>query len=131
MGASPSAYFGLWEYLASVDLVTRVRFGNASVTDALPWAMVDRRGFKIVGEEDGLWLRVLDPVAALQARSYEADGDVRIAVSDPLAIANGVYALSVRNGKATVIADKFRRTERPTCRWTSPRWARCIWVQSA
>lgn len=106
VGASPSAYFGLWEYLASVDLVTRVRFGNASVTDALPWAMVDRRGFKIVGEEDGLWLRVLDPVAALQARSYEADGDVRIAVSDPLAIANGVYALSVRNGKATVIADK-------------------------
>jgi len=106
--ASQSAYFGLWDYLASIDLVTRVKFGNAAVTDPLPWAMSDRRGFKIVGEDDGLWLRVLDPVVALEARSYEADGDVRIAVSDPLSIADGVYALSVRHGKATVTADNAK-----------------------
>jgi predicted acetyltransferase len=64
--------------------------------------MADRRGFKVVGEQDDLWLRVLDPVVALQARGYEADGDVRIALTDPLAIADGVYALSVRDGEATV-----------------------------
>ncbi|HEX7598549.1 MAG TPA: sterol carrier protein domain-containing protein [Polyangia bacterium] len=67
--------------------------------------MADRRGFKITGEDDGLWLRVLDPLVALEARSYEADGDVRIAVSDPLGFAHGVYALSVRHGKVTVTAD--------------------------
>jgi predicted acetyltransferase len=106
--ASQNAYFGLWDYLASIDLMTRVKFGNAAVTDPLPWAMSDRRGFKIVGEDDGLWLRVLDPVVALEARSYEADGDVRIAVSDPLSIADGVYALSVRHGKATVTADNAK-----------------------
>jgi predicted acetyltransferase len=39
---------------------------------------------------------------------YESDGDVRIAVSDPLAIADGVYALSVRGGKATVTADNSK-----------------------
>jgi hypothetical protein len=60
---------------------------DAAVADPLPWAMADRRGFKITGEDDGLWLRVLDPVVALEARSYEADGDVRIAVSDPLGFA--------------------------------------------
>jgi len=103
--ACQNAYFGLWDYLASIDLVTRVKFGNAAVADPLPWAMADRRGFKITGEDDGLWLRVLDPVVALEARSYEADGDVRIAVSDPLGFAHGVYALSVRHGKATVTAD--------------------------
>lgn len=100
--ASPNAYLGLWDYLASIDLVTRVRFGHASMADALPWAMGDRRGFKVVGEDDGLWLRVLDPVAALQARHYETDGDLRIALSDPLAIADGIYAISVRDGRATV-----------------------------
>lgn len=106
--ACHSAYFGLWAYLASIDLVTRVTFGNAAVTDPLPWAMADRRGFKITGEDDGLWLRVLDPVVALEARSYEADGDVRIVVSDPLGLADGVYALSVRDGKATVTIDEAR-----------------------
>jgi predicted acetyltransferase len=104
--ACQNAYFGLWSYLASIDLVTTVRFGNAAVADPLPWAMVDRRGFKVTGEDDGLWLRVLDPVAALEARSYEADGEVRIAVSDSLGLADGVYALAVRDGKATVTADK-------------------------
>jgi predicted acetyltransferase len=42
---------------------------------------------------------------ALEARSYEADGEVRIAVTDSLSIADGVYTLSVRHGKATVTAD--------------------------
>jgi predicted acetyltransferase len=101
-----NAYLGLWDYLASIDLVTRVTLGHASMNDALPWAMADRRGFKIVGEADGLWLRILDPVAALEARSYEADGEVRIAVSDPLAIADGVYVLSAREGRATVTRDR-------------------------
>ena len=102
VGASQNAYLGLWDYLASIDLVTRVQFGHASMASALPWAMGDRRGFKVVGEDDGLWLRVLDPVAALEARPYDADGDLRIALSDPLAIADGVYAISVRNGHAKV-----------------------------
>jgi predicted acetyltransferase len=104
--ACQNAYFGLWEYLASIDLVTRVRFGGAAVADPLPWAMADRRGFNVTGQDDGLWLRVLDPVVALETRSYEADGEVRIAVSDPLGLSDGVYTLAVRDGKATVTADR-------------------------
>jgi len=103
--SSQSAYFGLWNYLASIDLVTRVKLGHAAMDDALPWAMVDRRGFNVIGEEDGLWLRVLDPVAALQARTYDAAGDLRICLTDPLSIAGGAYTISVRHGRATVIAD--------------------------
>lgn len=43
--ASQIAYFGLWHYRASIDLVTRGKFDGAAMTDPLPWAMVDRRGF--------------------------------------------------------------------------------------
>jgi predicted acetyltransferase len=103
------AYLGLWDFLASVDQVTRVLDGHAPMDDALPWAMVDRRGCKTVGEDDGLWVRVLDPVAALQARRYEADGDLRLGLSDPLGIADGVYAISVRDGRATVTKETAKR----------------------
>jgi predicted acetyltransferase len=103
--ATADAYFGLWDFLASIDLVTVVKYENAAMADPLQWAMADRRGFKVTGEDDGLWLRVLDPVLALEARSYEADGEVRIAVTDPLGIAGGVFALSVRDGSATVTPD--------------------------
>ena len=102
VSASPSAYLGLWEYLASVDLITLAGYRQAPVTDPLPWAVRDRRGFRVVGVEDVIWLRVLDPVAALRARGYRADGEVRIAISDPLDIADGTYHLVVRDGAPTV-----------------------------
>lgn len=98
------ASLGLWDYLASIDLISRATLVHASLADPLPWGLEDRRVFNIVGEEDGLWLRVLDPIAALQARSYESDGELRIALSDPLGIAAGVYTLVVRDGQASVVA---------------------------
>ncbi len=100
--ACQDAYFGLWEYLASIDLVTLVGYRQAPATDPLPWAVKDRRGFRVVGEEDVLWLRVLDPATALRARGYDTDGEVRIAISDPLGISAGVYHLVVRDGVASV-----------------------------
>jgi predicted acetyltransferase len=100
VATSTNAYLGLWGYLGSIDLVTLVRYRQAPATDALPWAMHDRRGFRVVDEEDAVWLRVLDPVAALESRSYDIDGEVRVALSDPLDLASGVYSLLVRDGKA-------------------------------
>lgn len=99
---SQNAYLGLWEYLASIDLVTLVGYRQATAADPLPWAIEDRRWFRVAGEEDCVWLRVLDPVAALRARGYDADGQVRIAISDPLGICGGIYDLAVREGTATV-----------------------------
>jgi predicted acetyltransferase len=101
---SPNAHLGLWEYLASIDLITLAGYRQAPVTDPLPWSVRDRRGFRVTGVEDVIWLRVLDPVAALRARGYGADGEVRIAIADPLEIAGGTYHLVVRDGAATVTA---------------------------
>jgi predicted acetyltransferase len=101
---SENARFGLWEYLASIDLVTLVGHRQGPATDPLTWAITNRRALRVVGEEDCLWLRVLDPVTALRARAYDADGEVRIAISDPLDICGGIYHLAVREGTATVTA---------------------------
>jgi predicted acetyltransferase len=98
----PNAYLGLWGYLASIDLVRLVSYRQAPATDVLNWAMHDRRGFRVVNEEDAVWLRILDPVAALESRSYDVDGAVHLAISDPLDLASGGYALRVRDGKACV-----------------------------
>ncbi|MDQ1583674.1 MAG: hypothetical protein QOF36_1728 [Microbacteriaceae bacterium] len=102
VGTTPDAYLGLWEYLASIGLTNSIIVVNASMADALQWALVDVRGFKVTAEDDALWLRVLDPVAALEARPYDVDGEVTIALTDSLGIADGVYTLSVAEGAATV-----------------------------
>ncbi len=102
---SQNAYFGLWEYLASIDLVTRGRV-PAGAGDG-PAALGDQGPPGVPGasaRRTAIWLRVLDPVAALRARGYDADGEVRIAISDPLGICGGVYHLAVREGTATVTA---------------------------
>lgn len=101
VSADIDAYLSLWAHLAAVDHVSVVDNRQAPVDDALPWALTDRRGYRVVGEEDAIWLRILDPVAALRARNYHADGELSIALSDPLGIADGVVRLAVRDGTGT------------------------------
>ncbi|MGA8113204.1 MAG: GNAT family N-acetyltransferase [Actinocatenispora sp.] len=102
VAASRDAYLGLWRHLASIDLVTVVRYRQAPASDPLPWAMLDRQDFRTTRVEDGVWLRLLDPAVALRHRHYDVDGQTRIAVSDPLDIATGTYDLRVRDGNAAV-----------------------------
>jgi predicted acetyltransferase len=100
--ATPDAYFGLWEYLASISLTRTVAISNASVADPLPWAMADPRGYRVTGEDDSLWLRILDPVTALESRPYTSDGTVNLVLSDPLDIASGHFTLTVTDGTGRV-----------------------------
>lgn len=102
VAVSDAAYLELWRYLGSLDLVERVTFGMAPVQDPLPWALADRRCRELKSDEDVLWLRILDPVAALEARAYESDGSVVIRVNDPLGHADGAFLLEVEGGKADV-----------------------------
>ncbi|GAB3250341.1 GNAT family N-acetyltransferase [Arthrobacter pigmenti] len=100
--ASNEAYLALWSYLGSIDLVERVKFPSAAVDDPLPWALSDRRGYSITGQEDVLWLRILDPVKALQERAYSADGEIIISVQDPLGWTDGTYRMRVSRNEASV-----------------------------
>ena len=102
VAATDDAYRELWRYLASVDLVERVVFSAAAEDDPLPWSMADSRGYAVKGAEDVLWLRVLDPVAALAARAWPTDGTCALEVLDPLDIASGRIRVAAEGGRATV-----------------------------
>ncbi|MBE0011425.1 GNAT family N-acetyltransferase [Arthrobacter sp. AET 35A] len=98
VAASGAAYLELWRYLGSIDLIERITFNLAPVNDPLPWALEDRRCYKLTGDEDVLWLRILDPVKALAARGYQGAGTVTLEIVDPLGYAAGRYRLSAADG---------------------------------
>lgn len=102
VAASDEAYLGLWHYLGSIDLVERLTFDAAPLEDPLPWALADRRRYKVTGVDDVLWLRILDTPAALAARGYFGDGALELSVTDPMGLAGGTWRLEVTEGNASV-----------------------------
>ena len=101
--ATPAAYAALWGLLCELDLIETVRGADRPVDEPLPWLLVDPRAARRVESGDMLWTRLLDPVAALAARRYEASGDVVLAVTDPLGHATGTLSVQVDGtGKAVV-----------------------------
>ena len=102
VAATDEAYRELWRYLGSIDLVERLGFDSAPVEDPLPWMLTDRRRYRVVSVDDVLWLRILDPGAALEARGYSGDGTVVLDVEDPLGHAAGSWLLEVHGGTGTV-----------------------------
>jgi predicted acetyltransferase len=87
VGANPTAYAALWNYLLTMDLTRSAEAWCVAVDDPLQY-MVDepRRIAGTIG--DALWLRVLDVPAALAARRYAAPVDVVIEVSDGIIAEN-------------------------------------------
>ncbi len=102
VAATPSAYLELWRYLGSLDLVQVITWDEARRDDALPWALRDRRCYKVKNTYDLLWLRLLDVPAALGKRSYRGSGRIVLSVSDPLELVDGSYVLTVVDGVAQV-----------------------------
>ena len=111
VAATDDAYLGLWQLLLSVDLIRVVRYSNAPQHDPLAHAVVDGRALTISHDEDHVWFRVLDPVAALQARPWAADGVVTIAIGDALGHAAGTYRVTSEAGEATVKKAAVRRAD--------------------
>ncbi|MCM3658770.1 GNAT family N-acetyltransferase [Agromyces mediolanus] len=92
--ASDEAEAALWRFLLEQDFVSTVRARLRSVDEPLRWLLVDQRAITTtVG--DHLWLRILDPAAALEARRYEGPGSLVLELDDPLGHASGRYALEV------------------------------------
>ncbi len=73
----------LWGRLADLDLMTSVKTDNRPTDDPLLYLLTDLRAAK-VRLSDGLWLRIIDLPAALQARQYSCDVDVVLEVSDDM-----------------------------------------------
>ncbi|MFK4730583.1 GNAT family N-acetyltransferase [Agromyces mediolanus] len=92
--ATDDAEAALWRFLLEQDFVSTIRAGLRSVDEPLRWLLADQRAITTtVG--DHLWLRILDPAAALEARRYEGPASLVLELDDPLGHAAGRYALEV------------------------------------
>jgi predicted acetyltransferase len=83
----PEAYEAIWRFLLGVDLTRTVKFWMAAVDEPVQYLVDDPRR---LGRRhlDGLWVRLVDLPAALEARHYTMPVDAVVEVTDPLLPAN-------------------------------------------
>lgn len=92
----------LYGTLRELDLVDEALVRSVAPDDPLITLAKDVRALKAV-QLDGLWVRILDLPAALQARRYAADIDVVLDVADAQLPANaGRWRLRIIDGGAQV-----------------------------
>jgi predicted acetyltransferase len=108
MSATPAAGAALWANLLSRDLTAEFRMQRRPVDDPLLFQLADPRRTR-PQLSDGLWVRIVDLPAALEARRYSAPVEAVIEVRDELIPANaGVWRLTdascVRSGSAPDLA---------------------------
>lgn len=102
LAAVPAAEHSLWRYLCSIDWITRVRTGRRAPDDLVPQFLPDPRAARITTLSDWLWVRILDVVRALEARTYGASGTLVLEVTDESGLAGGRYRLDAApDGTAT------------------------------
>ncbi|MFI2425020.1 GNAT family N-acetyltransferase [Streptomyces sp. NPDC018955] len=92
-GVTPAAERALWLYLCSIDWVVRVKSGWRAPDDLLPHFLPDPRAAAVTTQADWLWVRILDVVRALRARTYEAAGSLVLEVADRAGLAGGRFRL--------------------------------------
>lgn len=101
MAADIEAHLAVWSFLTNIDLFPHVVQEIAPVDDPLILLAGDpRRIQRNIG--DALYLRVLDVPAALEARTWEADGTLVLGISDAMGFTDGVFRLAVEDGTAAV-----------------------------
>ncbi|AXE26946.1 GNAT family N-acetyltransferase [Streptomyces globosus] len=99
LAATPAAERALWHFVCSIDWVQKVRSGYRAPDDLLPHLLPDPRAARPVTAADFLWVRVLDVVRALGARTYAVPGTLVLEVRDPGGPAAGRYRLDAGTGE--------------------------------
>ncbi|AWB94770.1 GNAT family N-acetyltransferase [Agromyces badenianii] len=102
--ATDDAERALWRFLVEQDYVSGTRGLLRSVDEPLPWLLDDPRAITVTDVVDHLWLRVIDPIAALSARRYSSPGRLVVEVDDPVGIAAGRFELVVDDGGRAEVA---------------------------
>lgn len=78
---TPTTHAALWRFLAHLDLVGSVTYGNAPTDDPLPF-MLDNPRQAATELGDALYVRLVDVDRALRTRRYATPLDVVFQVSD-------------------------------------------------
>lgn len=92
--ADDHARLALWRYLLDIDLTVRVKSHQVPLHDPVRWTLADPRRRRVDFVNDGLWVKIVDAVAALEARTYDHDDDLVLAVD------GAGYRVTVRDGAA-------------------------------
>jgi predicted acetyltransferase len=98
VASTPSGNADIWRYLFDIDLVSTVEAWNRPADEPLLQLVREPRRLRF-SVNDGLWVRLLDVAAALEARSYRSDGHLVFEVADrfrPDTV--GRYELTVEGG---------------------------------
>lgn len=92
--ATPRAWAGLWRFLLSIDLVSAVAGRGRPMDEPIAELLTDPRAVNTTEVIDDLWVRLVDVLAALKARTYGAAEAVVLEVLDSqLPDNNGRYAV--------------------------------------
>ncbi|MFI6148143.1 GNAT family N-acetyltransferase [Streptomyces sp. NPDC051109] len=105
IAVTPDAERALWHFLCSIDWVMKVRTGYRAPDDLVAQLLPDPRAAGIVTASDFLWVRVLDVVRALGARTYAVPGVLVLEVADPGGPAAGRYRLDAGTGECTATGE--------------------------
>ncbi len=93
IAVSPAAERALWHFVCAVDWITTVRSGYRAGDDLLPLLLPDPRAARTVTQADFLWVRLLDVVRALEARTYAVPASLVLEVHDAAGLAGGRFWL--------------------------------------
>ncbi|MFI1017942.1 GNAT family N-acetyltransferase [Streptomyces sp. NPDC020965] len=93
LAATPAAERALWHFVCSVDWITTVKSGHRAPDDLLPDLLPDPRAARVETQADFMWVRILDVVRALEARTYDASATLVLEVRDRLGLAGGRFRL--------------------------------------
>lgn len=101
VSAHVAAHAALWHHLTTIDLFPNVSFWNLPVDDPVIVLASDMRQVRRTMNDAG-YIRIMDLPGAIDARTYETDGRLTLAVVDDLGYCGGTFTLVVDGGTATV-----------------------------
>ena len=109
IAATIGAEAALWRFLLDIDLATEIEHRHHPLKSNLLWLLDDPRKLSLTAY-DSVWMRILDPVRSLAARTYSAPGDVVIQVVDEFCPwTEGAYLLEV-DSDGNAVCRKTSRT---------------------
>ncbi|MFJ1749208.1 GNAT family N-acetyltransferase [Streptomyces sp. NPDC088116] len=103
IATTPAAERALWHFICSIDWVTTVRTDYRAPDDLLPRYLPDPRAARIVTQADYLWVRILDAVRALEARTYGVPGTLVLEIHDKAGLAGGRFRLDASEAGASCV----------------------------
>jgi len=80
---TPSAYRAVWDYLANMDIVRSIGWGNTAPDDPLPHLLLEPRRLNMTCA-DGILGRIVDIERAMPGRRYDEEAVLTFGISDAL-----------------------------------------------